>query len=899
MLGVGSLVRKVIGSRNDRELKRLWPVVSQVNALEETISKLSDQGLREKTLEFRKRLGIPETGNPSETDSGEALSDEALSEGLDAILPEAFAVVREASKRILSMRHFDVQILGGAVLHEGKIAEMKTGEGKTLVATLAVYLNALTKRGVHVVTVNDYLTSRDSQWMGKLYRFLGLTVGLIQHDDDDAKRQEAYQSDVTYGTNNEFGFDYLRDNMKFDPKNFVQRSPYFAIIDEVDSILIDEARTPLIISGPAEDSTELYYRVNKIIPQLHKEQDYTIEEKTKTATLTEEGNTKVEKLLGVENLYDLANISLVHHVMQALKAHVLFKRDVDYVVKEGEVIIVDEFTGRMMPGRRWSDGLHQATEAKEGVKIANENQTLASVTFQNYFRLYKKLGGMTGTADTEAAEFHKIYNLEVIVLPTNRKLIRFNDPDVIYRTEKEKFNAIIEQIIEFHEVGHPVLVGTISIEKSEYLGVLLKRKGVPHSVLNAKYHEKEAEIIAQAGRKGAVTIATNMAGRGTDILLGGNPDFLLKQYERQHPNTSLEALNEARERIDTEIEVEKEEVLELGGIHIIGTERHESRRVDNQLRGRSGRQGDPGSSRFYLSLEDDLLRIFGSDRIAKLMSRLGMEEGVPIEHKMVTKAIENAQKRVEGHNFDIRKQLLEYDDVMNKQRMVIYNRRRDILSRDDVSQDIQEMVEEQVDELLETHCPKDAYSEAWDGVGLEEGLSHQFSLGVLKEDLNLSSTGREALKEEIQNHIKEIYQTRASEFGDEVLRTVEKQIFLRMIDSHWKDHLLAMDSLKEGIGLRGYGQKEPLSEYKLEGFDMFSAMIDRVKRDTIEHLFHVRVVSEDENERASVFRKAQSMQMNRGEAPPVKTIQRQGKKVGRNDPCACGSGKKYKKCCGR
>ncbi len=896
MLGVNRLVRKVIGSRNDRELKRLWPIVSQVNDLEASISTLSDEALREKTSEFRKKLNIPETG-----DLPEIYDEKALSEGLDAILPEAFAVVREASKRVLGMRHFDVQILGGAVLHEGKIAEMKTGEGKTLVATLPVYLNALTRRGVHVVTVNDYLAGRDSEWMGQLYRFLGLTVGIIQHDEPDEDRQAAYHADVTYGTNNEFGFDYLRDNMKFDPSSFVQRKHYFAIIDEVDSILIDEARTPLIISGPAENSTELYYRVNQIIPQLKKDEDYTIEEKTKTATLTEEGNAKVEKLLGVENLYDLSNIALVHHVMQALKAHVLFKKDVDYVVKDGEVIIVDEFTGRMMPGRRWSDGLHQATEAKEGVKIANENQTLASITFQNYFRLYEKLGGMTGTADTEAAEFQKIYNLEVIVLPTNRPMTRINEPDVIYRTEKEKFNAIVEQIIEYNKIGRPVLVGTISIEKSEQIGALLKRNGIPHFVLNAKYHEKEAEIISQAGRKGAVTIATNMAGRGTDILLGGNAEFLFRQYERQHPDASPEALEAAKEKINKEIEAERKEVLNEGGLHIIGTERHESRRVDNQLRGRAGRQGDPGSSRFYLSLEDDLLRIFGSDKISNLMSRLGMEEGVPIEHGMVTKAIENAQKRVEGHNFDIRKQLLEYDDVMNKQRMVIYDRRREVLSKEDISEDIQDMIEEQVDELLDIHCPEESYSEAWNDEGLAEGLTHLFGLSSVKEDFDFSKTGRDALRGEILERARLFYEKKHDGFRKELIQTLEKQIFLRMIDVQWKDHLLAMDSLKEGIGLRGYGQKEPLSEYKKEGFDMFSGMIDRIKRDTIEQLFHVQLVNEDEKveQVTSAFKKTQPMQMNRGESAAPKTIQRQEKKVGRNDPCTCGSGKKYKKCCGK
>ncbi|NOY85109.1 MAG: preprotein translocase subunit SecA [Nitrospirae bacterium] len=896
MLGLGTLVRKVVGSRNDRELKRLGPITSQVNALEASISVLSDQELKAKTASFREKLGIPETGPLPEIDL------KKLAEALDAILPEAFAVVREASKRVLGMRHFDVQILGGAVLHEGKIAEMKTGEGKTLVATLPVYLNALTRRGVHVITVNDYLAERDSQWMGQLYRFLGLTVGIIQHDEPDVDRQAAYAADITYGTNNEYGFDYLRDNMKFDSKNFVQRDPHYAIIDEVDSILIDEARTPLIISGPAEDSTDLYTRIDKIIPSLKKEIDYTVEEKTKTVTLSEEGNAKAEQLLGVDNLYDLKNLSLVHHVMQGLKAHVLFKRDVDYVVRDGEVIIVDEFTGRMMPGRRWSDGLHQATEAKEGVKIANENQTLASVTFQNYFRLYEKLGGMTGTADTEAAEFQKIYKLEVIVLPTNRDMKRANDPDVIYRTEKEKFQAIVDEVAVLHEAGRPVLVGTISIEKSEHLGALLKRKGVPHFVLNAKYHEREAEIISQAGRKGAVTIATNMAGRGTDILLGGNPDFLLKLYERQHPNATSEALEEAHKNLITETEAEKKEVLDAGGLHIIGTERHESRRVDNQLRGRAARQGDPGSSRFYLSLEDDLLRIFGSDKISNLMSRLGMEEGVPIEHGMVTKAIENAQKRVEGHNFDIRKQLLEYDDVMNKQRMVIYNRRREILSKDEISEDIADMLDEQVDDLLSIHCPEDAYPETWDAAGLSEGLSHQFALKSKAEDFDFSNTGREALRQQVLEAVKQRYEEKRSTIGEHLFQSIEKQLFLRMIDVHWKDHLLGMDSLKEGIGLRGYGQKEPLSEYKKEGFDMFSMMIDRIKGDTIEQLFHVQIVNEEEKEEeiASVFQKTQAMQMNRGEsAAPQKTIQRQEKKIGRNDPCSCGSGKKYKKCHGR
>ncbi len=884
---LGSLLKKVIGSRNDRELKRLWPIVSRVNEFEKSISALSDQGLRDKTESFRRQLA---EGSPT---------DEDLSKQLQEILPEAFAIVREASKRVLGMRHFDVQILGGIALHEGKIAEMKTGEGKTLVATLPVYLNALTGRGVHVVTVNDYLAKRDSQWMGEIYRFLGLTVGIIQHDSTDRERQISYGSDVTYGTNNEFGFDYLRDNMKFDPQSFVQRELSFAIVDEVDSILIDEARTPLIISGPSEDSTELYYRVNQIIPSLKQDKDYTIEEKTKTVTLTEEGNAKVEKLLGVDNLYDITNMTLVHHVLQALKAHALFKADVDYVVKDGEVLIVDEFTGRLMPGRRWSDGLHQAVEAKEGVKIANENQTLASITFQNYFRIYKKLAGMTGTADTEAAEFSKIYSLEVMIIPPNRQMIRKDYSDVIYRTEREKFDAIVEETSELNKTGHPILVGTISIEKSEHLSALLKRVGIPHAVLNAKYHEKEAEIIAQAGRKGAVTIATNMAGRGTDILLGGNPEFLFKQYRAQHPDAEASALESAKEKIKATCESEKQEVISLGGLHIMGTERHESRRIDNQLRGRSGRQGDPGSSRFYLSLEDDLLRIFGSERISNLMGRLGMEEGVPIEHRMVTRAIENAQKRVEGHNFDIRKQLLEYDDVMNKQRTVIYNRRREVLFGEGTEGDLKEIMEEQVDEVLATYCAEEVHPEDWEIEGLLEALSRQFSLSLSREDLGLPDIGRDGLKEEIIRRVQETHQKKQSEVGAELLRHLERQIFLRMIDTHWKDHLLAMDYLKEGIGLRGYGQKDPLSEYKREGFEMFSAMIDRIKRDTIEHLFRVQVMREEEKPIAAVFPKAQELHLNRGDSAPVRTVQRSEKKIGRNDLCSCGSGKKYKKCHGR
>ncbi|MFI5304483.1 MAG: preprotein translocase subunit SecA, partial [Nitrospiria bacterium] len=717
------IIRKLVGSKNDRELKRLWPIVENVNTFESSLASLSDLQLKEKTVEFRKRLSDGET--------------------IDHLLPEAFAVAREGSKRVLGMRHFDVQILGGIVLHEGKISEMKTGEGKTLVATLPVYLNALLGRGVHVVTVNDYLARRDSQWMGQLYQFLGLTVGLIQHDLDDKERQLAYGCDVTYGTNNEYGFDYLRDNMKFDVASFVQRELHYAIVDEVDSILIDEARTPLIISGPSEESTDLYYKVDKIIPSLKPESDYTIEEKTKTASLTDDGNLKVERYLGVQNLYDLSNITLVHHVQQALRAHVLFKKDVDYVVKDGEVLIVDEFTGRLMPGRRWSDGLHQAIEAKEGVEIASENQTLATITFQNYFRMYQKLSGMTGTADTEAAEFNKIYNLDVVVLPSNRPMVRQDFPDVIYRTEIEKFKAIAEEIEILHQKGQPALVGTISIEKSERLSGLLKKKGIKHSVLNAKYHEKEAEIIAQAGKKNAVTIATNMAGRGTDILLGGNPEFILKREIEKIEGASPAVLEQKNRQLKAEAEKEKQEVVALGGLHIIGTERHESRRIDNQLRGRAGRQGDPGSSRFYLSLEDDLLRIFGSDRISGIMGRLGMEEGIPIEAKIVSKAIENAQKKVEAHNFDIRKQLIEYDDVMNKQREVIYEQRKQVLKGRDLKEELFELIDESIELILSNYCDPATYAEEWDFKGLSEAVQRSFSISIDFEKEGLQDSGHE------------------------------------------------------------------------------------------------------------------------------------------------------------
>jgi len=873
----GNIFKKIVGTKNERELKRIQPIVDRINSLEPSISALSDNALRQKTAEFRNALS-----------NGKSLED---------ILPEAFAVVRETSKRVLGMRHFDVQLIGGIVLHEGKIAEMKTGEGKTLVATLPVYLNALTGRGVHVVTVNDYLAKRDSQWMGEIYKFLGLTVGLIQHDMGDAERQKAYAADVVYGTNNEFGFDYLRDNMKFDPTMFVQRELHYAIVDEVDSILIDEARTPLIISGPTEESTDKYYKINRIIPYLKKGEDYTVEEKTRTVALTEEGIAKVERLLGVGNLYDISNIDIVHHVAQALKAHTLFKRDVDYVVKDGEVIIVDEFTGRLMPGRRYSDGLHQALEAKENVTIAKENQTLATITFQNYFRLYSKLAGMTGTADTEATEFQKIYNLDVVVIPPNKPMIRIDYPDVVYKTEREKFNAIVEEVVECHRRGQPVLVGTVSIEKSEKLSALLSRRGIKHTVLNAKYHEMEAEIVAQAGRKGAVTIATNMAGRGTDIILGGNPDFLAKKEFAKHPDLSPEEREKIYKSLKAQCEKEREEVVQLGGLHIIGTERHEARRIDNQLRGRSGRQGDPGSSRFFLSLEDELMRIFGSERIASLMDRLGMEEGTPIEHRMVTKAIENAQKKVEARNFDIRKHLLEYDDVMNQQREVIYGQRRQILQGEGLKDILFDMMEDLLDDQLAIYCGKDTYSEDWDIKGLKEALSRQFSIEIGEGEFDFSTIGIDGLKETLLERIHKAYNNKEIEFGSEVMRRIEKVVLLQVVDTQWKDHLLIMDHLKEGIGLRGYGQKDPLIEYKREAFDLFNDMVARIKAEVVERLFKIQLVKEEPvPHRRPVM--PQAIRLNRGEVSTPRVPQKSAKKVGRNDPCPCGSGKKYKKCCG-
>jgi preprotein translocase subunit SecA len=867
-----SILKKIIGTKNDREVNRLIPIVERVNSFEPSLSPLSDAQLKDKTAEFKSRLEAGET--------------------LDDLLPEAFAVVREVSKRVLNMRHFDVQILGGIALHEGKIAEMRTGEGKTLVATLPVYLNALEGQGVHVVTVNDYLATRDAQWMAPIYNALGLTVGIIVHGLTDEERQASYNADITYGTNNEFGFDYLRDNMKYEFSQFVQRQLHYAIVDEVDSILIDEARTPLIISGPSEESTDKYYKIDKIIPKLEKETDYTVDEKARTVILTEEGNIKAERLIGAGNLYDPSNIELVHHVLQGLKAHALFKRDVDYVVKEGEVIIVDEFTGRLMPGRRWSDGLHQAVEAKEGVKIESENQTLATITFQNFFRMYNKLAGMTGTAETEAEEFGKIYNLDVLVIPTNKPMIRRDQPDVIYKTEKAKFRAAIGEIEELHKKGQPVLVGTISIEKSEVLSGLLKKAGIRHSVLNAKHHEREAEIIAQAGRSQGVTIATNMAGRGTDIILGGNPNGIAKEMLRDKPEHTEEEWQHALAEAEKQCALEREQVVAAGGLYIMGTERHESRRIDNQLRGRSGRQGDPGASRFYLSLEDDLMRIFGSERISGLMGKLGMEEDVPIENRMVSKAIENAQKRVESQNFDIRKHLIEYDDVMNKQRLEIYAFRKEILQGDNVKSRISSMIDSVIEELLSIYCADDRHADEWDIKGLRDAVYGIFSLS-LEEELPATP---DDLKEKLSSEIEKLYGSREAEIGEELIRYIEKTVVLQVVDSQWKDHLLAMDHLKEGIGLRGYGQRDPLVEYKKEGFEMFAEMSARISSEIVTRLFKIQVQKSQEVEIRSHQRRAH-LNYNRGEGGGVQTVTR-GKKIGRNDPCPCGSGKKYKKCCG-
>jgi len=889
---LSALARKVFGSKNDRELKRIYPMVDRINELEATVQALSDDELRARTFQFKERIAKGET--------------------LDSILPEAFATVREASKRVLGMRHFDSQLIGGIVLHEGKIAEMKTGEGKTLVATLPVYLNALEGKGVHVVTVNDYLAKRDSEWMGRLYKFLGLSVGVIVHGLDDAERKQNYGADVTYGTNNEYGFDYLRDNMKFELSHYVQRDLHYAIVDEVDSILIDEARTPLIISGPTDDSTDKYFRIDRIIPSLKQEADYTIDEKSRTVVLTDAGVAHVERLLNVQNLFDPTHMETLHHVNQGLKAHTLFKRDVDYVVKDGEVIIVDEFTGRLMPGRRWSDGLHQAIEAKEKVNVENENQTLATITFQNYFRMYKKLSGMTGTADTEAAEFSKIYNLDVMVIPTNRAMIRKDEADMIYKNERGKFKAVVEEVAQCHEKGQPVLVGTISIEKSEVLAGMLSRRGVKHHVLNAKHHEKEAEIVAQAGRYQAVTISTNMAGRGTDILLGGNPEFLAKA--KAGPDATPEQYEQALEHFKKVCEEEKQKVAAAGGLHIIGTERHESRRIDNQLRGRAGRQGDPGSSKFYISLEDDLMRIFGSDRIAGMMERMGMQEDEPIFHPWISKAIENAQKKVEAHNFDIRKNVIQYDDVMNQQRATVYKLRREILAGTDTKEKVLDILDQIAQEISFEFEPDK--NESWDLKGMNEKVFKLF--GFRLEGIHaLETMTSDQMGELIYNKAVDYYEEKEKKVSAEILRQVERIILLQTLDALWKDHLLNMDHLREGIGLRGYAQKDPIVEYKREGYDLFEGLIAQMNEDVIEKIFRVQVEHRDAQELEGRQR-PQPMYLGRGNLPPSTPAatgaeaapqpspvlpqasqQRQYPKVGRNDPCPCGSGEKYKKCHGK
>ena len=947
---VDTVLAKVFGTKTEREVKALQPIIAAINELEPGLRELSDIDLAAKTIEFKERIAQGAT--------------------VDDLLVEAFAVVREAGRRFLNMRHFDVQMIGGVVLHRGRIAEMKTGEGKTLVATAPVYLNALEGKGVHVVTVNDYLAHRDSEWMGRIYKGLGLSVGVIVHDLDDEERKQNYNADITYGTNNEFGFDYLRDNMKFRIEDCVQRPHHYAIVDEVDSILIDEARTPLIISGPSEESTDKYYKVNKIIPKLVRGEviegkepgekyttgDFTVDEKHRAVGLTEEGVFKVEKLLGLPNLYDPACIEFNHHVQQALKAHVIFLRDKDYVVKDGQVIIVDEFTGRLMPGRRWSDGLHQAVEAKENVKIERENQTLATITFQNFFRLYKKLAGMTGTAETEAAEFQKTYNLDVTVVPTNRKMVRKEFDDVVYRTEEEKFRNAAKEIKTLAEKGQPVLVGTISVEKSERLAALLKRNGVKHEVLNAKNHEREASIVAQAGRKGAVTVSTNMAGRGTDILLGGNPEFMAKEaFHKQgkDPDALQIAAVGTPERAEwdaailkfkQETESEHDEVVSLGGLHILGTERHDSRRIDNQLRGRAGRQGDPGSSRFYLSLQDDLLRIFGGERMQNLMLRLGMEEDVPIESKLITKRIAAAQKAVEVQNFESRKHLLEYDDVMNKQRQAVYGMRRQLLEGVDQKERVMEMVRGAIGAFIDIRCLQSAHPDTWDLEGLRTDVLSQFGHKI--EPSELAGLQREALEEVLFEQLSQKYQAKEDLIGADLMRQSERWVMLKVIDDQWKDHLLSIDALKEGIGLRGYGQKDPLVEYKKESFTLFQDMMDRIEDETVRLLFFLQIAQEpgegrrpqlpfnvdedgfeeeeDEDEEASsaaaeqqraaaqstiqdftrnIQRKKEKemeqLQMVGGDGSNGASKQViKGDKVGRNDPCPCGSGKKYKKCHG-
>jgi preprotein translocase subunit SecA len=960
---VDTVLAKIFGTKNEREVKRMLPRVAAINDLEPAVRQLSDIDLAAKTIEFKEKI--------------------AQGADLDSLLNEAFAVVREAGRRVVNMRHFDVQLIGGMVLHQGKISEMKTGEGKTLVATLPSYLNALAGKGVHVVTVNDYLAKRDSEWMGRIYRFLGLRVGVIVHDLDDRERQEAYGSDITYGTNNEFGFDYLRDNMKFRLEDCVQRGHHYAIVDEVDSILIDEARTPLIISGPSEESTDKYYKINRIIPKLVRGEeikgrepgetyttgDYTIDEKHKSSALTEEGTFKVEKLLGMPGLFEAANLeswTIRHHVEQALRAHALYERDKEYVVRDGddgpEVVIVDEFTGRLMPGRRWSDGLHQAVEAKEGVKIQRENQTLATITFQNYFRMYQKLAGMTGTAETEAAEFQKTYKLDVTVIPTNRPMIRQEHHDMVYRTLDEKFRNAAKEIKEYNAKGQPVLVGTISVEKSEKLSGILKRMGVKHEVLNAKNHEREASIVAQAGRRAAVTVSTNMAGRGTDILLGGNPEFMTKDaclkekvaerlpedeaqyiadehfyyftHHDQFYRVRRDRWDEMYARFKQETDAEHDEVVALGGLHIVGTERHESRRIDNQLRGRAGRQGDPGSSRFYLSLQDDLLRIFGGERMQNLMLRLGMEEDVPIESGLITRRIAKAQEAVEVQNFESRKHLLEYDDVNNAQRKSVYGRRRQLLEGIDQKESIMDMVQAIVEEYVDRRCPNDKHPDSWDLASLRTDILSQFGYKI--EPSEFSELSRQEMSDLIVAHLRQKYQEKEDLVGADVMRHTERIVMLQVIDNQWKDHLLSMDELKQGIGLRAHGQKDPLVEYKKASMELFEAMWDRIEDETVRYLFFLQVQTgaapagpypETEEEEESDEEKPDANAQQRQAAKQsmedfTRNIQRKkekemeglsfmggdgstaakpvngGQKVGRNEPCPCGSGKKYKKCHG-
>jgi preprotein translocase subunit SecA len=941
---IDQVVAKFIGTKHERDLKVIQPLVTAINALAPEFEKLGDAELLEKTVQLRAQV----QGRLGDLPLEDPQFKERCKEALEPALVPAFALVREMGRRKLGMRHFDVQLIGGIVLNEGKIAEMKTGEGKTLVATLPAVLNALTGRGVHIVTVNDYLARRDAEWMSPIYRALGMTVGVIVHDLSDVERRAAYGADITYGTNNEFGFDYLRDNMKFDLADCVQRGHHFGIVDEVDSILIDEARTPLIISGPAEESTDKYYRIDKIIPKLIQDIDYIVEEKHKTATLTEEGVSKTERLLGLGNMYDPQHMETIHHVYQALRAHTLYKRDVEYVVKNGEVVIIDEFTGREMPGRRWSDGLHQAVEAKEGVKIERENQTLATITFQNYFRMYKKLSGMTGTAETEATEFNKIYKLDVSLIPTNRPLRRDEFSDVVYRTAGEKYEAVVNGILQednshahgirqLHESGQPVLVGTISIEKSEHLANLLKKAGIPHQVLNAKQHEREAKVISQAGRKGAVTVSTNMAGRGTDILLGGNPEAMTREHclhERiaipyisapaviggegsdgnSAPNMVLfqqegkifqvpaEQWKPIYDIYAEQCRAEHDEVIALGGLHILGTERHEARRIDNQLRGRAGRQGDPGSSRFFLSLEDDLLRVFGGERVKALMYRLGMTEGIPIESKLISRRIENAQQAVEAQNFEARKHLLEYDDVMNKQRETIYSIRRSALEGKEQKDYALGIADDIARELVDTYCPANEHPEKWNVTQFAAEVLNQYGIDVKAAGIDAGRMNHAELAEKLVERVKERYAEKEKLFGEQMMRWLERRIILDIVDTQWKDHLLTLDHLKEGIGLRGYGQKDPLVEFKKEAFTLFEDMMGRIDTETVRYLFLVQPARPEDEAREierRQRRQQQEMQLQAGaaEAEQPKPV-RTGAKVGRNEPCPCGSGKKYKKCHG-